>query len=129
MTRTPLTVIPDPGLTRSTLLREGEDSIIFSGDFEGPVFTCGGCDAPLIEGVRPTYVVDLVLFCRACGAFSESPASSLADIDLAKIERPVMFPPGRYELSDAITVHDRWVMASERALQGTRIAAPVRYET
>ncbi len=128
MARIPLAVIPDPGLTRSTLLREGEDSVIFSGDFEGPIFTCGGCDAPLIEGVRRTHVVDLVLFCRACGAYCESPASTLADIDPASIERPVMFPPGRYELTDVITVHDRWVMASERAMQGARIATPVRYQ-
>ena len=123
----PLTVIPDPGLTRSTLLRAGRGTVVLTGDFDGPICTCGGCGAPLIEGVRSDHVVDLVLTCNACGACNDVPVTSVRDIDPATIEKPVVFPAGRYELTEAITVHERWVLASERALQGSSTFVPVRY--
>lgn len=127
MARTPLNSIPDPGLTRSTLVREGEGTVVFTGDYEGPVYTCGSCGAPLIEGVRGTHVVDLMLFCNACGSYNESPAADVEGIDPSTIEKPVMFPPGRYALTEPITLHERWVMASESALREGGIA-PVRFQ-
>lgn len=128
MASIPLKVIPDPGMTRSTLMRGGEGTVVFHGDYSGPVHSCGGCDAPLLEGVRRTNVVDLVLLCNACGAFNESPAGELGRADTSGIEKPIMFPAGRYDLTETITVHERQVMASERALMLSGIGTPVRFE-
>jgi hypothetical protein len=128
MARIALKVIADPGVTRSTLLRGGDGTVVFHGDFTGPVHACGACDAPLLEGVRRTNVVDLVLFCNACGAYNESPAAELGRTDTTWIEKPIMFPAGRYDLTEEITVHERRVMASERSLLLSGIGTPVRFE-
>ena len=107
----PLTVIPDPVRTRSTLLRGGEGTVVFRGASTSPVYTCGGCGAPLIEGVEGTHLVDLVLACNACGAFNESPATDTAHLNPSRVGGPVMFPPGRYELTDEMDVQEGFVMA------------------
>ena len=122
MIRIPLQTVPDPGAGRSTLVRRGDGTLVFDGDYDGPAYTCGACGAELIRGVRGEYIIDLVLVCNACDACNLSPAADTSGIAMTTCERPVTFPVGRYELTGSITVHDRWVMGSERALR----SAPVR---
>lgn len=129
MANIPLTTIPDPGRRRSTLVRGGDGTMIFVGTFAGPVYTCGACGAPLIEGVRGTNLVDLVLSCNACGAYNESPAADTRHLGPASTEAPVQFPAGRYDLTTEIHVREDAVMASARALRSHPIGTPVPFDT
>lgn len=123
----PLRSLPAPPPGASVLIRAGEGTVIFDGDYTGPAYTCGGCGAVLIDGVRGAHLVDLVLSCNICGAWNASPAADPHGIDPAAVERPVVFPPGQFELTAPATVHARWVMASETALEGTALGIPVPY--
>lgn len=129
MAHIPLRTIPNPGRTRSTLVRGGGGTVIFAGSFAGPVYTCGSCGASLIEGVRGTNIVDLVLWCSACGAYNESPAGDTQHLDPASTEAPVQFPAGRYDLTTEIHVRDDSVMASDRALRTRPVGTPVSFDT
>lgn len=123
-----LQVIPEPDLSRSTLMRQGEGTVIFDGDFAGPSYVCGACSAPLIEGVQGDHIIDLVLWCNACNSYNEAPSADTALLDGTSIETPVTFPPGRYEPSEPITVHERFVMMSSRAQRGQPLGTPVQYD-
>lgn len=66
-------VIPEPEPdTRSVLVYTGEGTVVMRGENTGFVYSCGGCDVPLIVDVRPGQIVNLVFKCSACGAFNES---------------------------------------------------------
>jgi hypothetical protein len=124
----PLTVLQAVAPASSVLLRAGEGTVVFDGDYTGPAYTCGSCGAVLIDGARGEHLVDLVLSCNACGAWNASPVADIAHILPGEVEPPVAFPPGTYELTAPITVHDGWVMASAAALAGGTlgVAAPYR---
>jgi hypothetical protein len=71
---TKLLVIPEPEEgTRSILGSEGEGTVVMQNpERETPVHTCGSCEAPLLVGVGPAQVQNIVLRCNACGAYNET---------------------------------------------------------
>ena len=127
MATVPLRILRAVAPASSVLLRAGEGTVVFEGDYSGVAYSCGGCGAVLIDGVRGEHIVDLVLACNACGAWNASPAADVRGIAPDQIERPVSFPPGTYELTGPITVHARWVMASAPALAGEELGAASPY--
>ena len=63
---------PEEG-TRTVLLYDGPGTIIIKGEHPGVSYDCGNCESPLIVDIEPGQVRNLVLRCRACGAYNESP--------------------------------------------------------
>ena len=76
----PLVVIPepDPG-TRAVFEKTdgANDSVMFQGDANADMYTCGSCAEPLVLGVDLARLQGLVIKCGGCGAFNETLTSRL----------------------------------------------------
>lgn len=117
MPRTKMDTIPDPGLSRSTLLRIGEGTVLLKGPNSCLRYKCGQCGEVLINGVPGKYVVDLVLACNACGAFNQSPGVDTSRRRMTDVTNVLAVPVGLHYLPEPLIARDRGLFASERALQ------------
>ncbi len=63
---------PEPG-TRSVLVSE-DVQVIMTGELKGVAYDCGSCGLPVIKGVMPGQVRNIVIRCTGCGAYNETDA-------------------------------------------------------
>ena len=67
-----LSVIRKPAEgTRTVFVSQGPDTVMMRGD-ANVVFTCGGCRAPILDGVRADQVRNIVFRCNGCGCYNET---------------------------------------------------------
>jgi hypothetical protein len=63
-----MTVVPSLGANRgSSNCRNDADTVLMRGD-DQTMFSCGGCDAPILDGVAPEELKRLFFRCKGCGA-------------------------------------------------------------
>jgi hypothetical protein len=124
MPKSKLQPIPDPLLSRSTVLRTGEGTVLFRGPNTGLRYACGTCGAPLVDCVPAKYLVDLVLACNACGGYNASAGVDTARGRMTDVTGVIALPPGRHIVAEPMRVPDRCVIASEQALRTNPIAMP-----
>jgi hypothetical protein len=68
-----LKVIPEPEpKTRAILNYTGEGTIVIMAYHSEISFDCGKCGAPLIVGMLPEQVVNIVIKCNGCGSFNDT---------------------------------------------------------
>jgi DNA-directed RNA polymerase subunit RPC12/RpoP len=70
-----LEVIPKPAEgTRSVLVtdRTDDDFFYMTGEFTDDSYECGSCGRPLVRGVRPGTLQDIVLRCPRCGSYNDT---------------------------------------------------------
>jgi hypothetical protein len=71
--RIALKIIPEPDPdTRSVFIKTGDGTIIFQGYDTSISLDCGKCSAPLVVGLAPEQVVNIVFKCNQCGSFNET---------------------------------------------------------
>lgn len=67
-----LNVIKKPAEgSRSVMVYEGEGTVAMRG-VGSVTYACGGCRAPILEGLDPGQVQNLVFRCNGCGAYNET---------------------------------------------------------
>ncbi|MGZ4970821.1 MAG: SEC-C metal-binding domain-containing protein [Methylobacter sp.] len=71
--RVPLRVIPEPDPdTRTVFEKTGDGTILFQGCDTNIALVCGGCGAPLAEGLEPSQFKGIILRCKQCMAYNET---------------------------------------------------------
>jgi hypothetical protein len=84
-----LRVIPRPtSKSRSHIVFDSKSGSIMKGLADVPTYCCGGCGAPLVEGVHAKQFVD-----------ESQPIDSIG----AHIS-PLRFPPGDYRITDTLAI-------------------------
>lgn len=68
---------------------------------------CYRCGSLLLEGMHERQILNLLVSCYACGTTAATPQREPGE-PLAG--RPLLFPPGRYRLSNQVSVVDKPVM-------------------
>lgn len=67
-----LSVIKKPAEgTRSVINVQGEGTVAMRGEGR-MVWVCGGCREPILDGMEPGQVQNLVFRCNSCGAYNET---------------------------------------------------------
>jgi hypothetical protein len=70
----PLVVIPEPTPgTRSILTGSEDRTVVMTGDGH-VVYACGGCGAPLLEGVHIALLFTMLVRCGRCGRYNATPS-------------------------------------------------------
>ena len=60
---------PDPN-TRATFIYDGDGTVCFSGYEVGLELVCQKCKSPLVQGVPPERIQNLVIRCNKCKTFN-----------------------------------------------------------
>lgn len=71
--RIALKVIPEPDPdTRAVFVRIGDETILMESNVTNISMDCGKCGSPLIVGLDPRQVGNIVIQCNHCGSFNDS---------------------------------------------------------